>query len=139
MAITWYRALEVGVQEVDDQHRELFRRVDALVDAMAARRGPEEMGPLFDFLGRYAVEHFTAEEALMRVHGYPQRHAHEVEHQQFVDDFAALRREFGREGPTALLLVKVNGRVVQWLVDHISRTDKELAAYLKAREGARAP
>jgi hemerythrin len=33
----------------------------------------------------------------------------------------------------------VNGRVVQWLVDHISRTDKELAAFLKAREGARAP
>jgi hemerythrin len=138
VAITWYPALEVGVQEVDDQHRELFRRVDALVDAIVARHGPEEMGPLFDFLGRYAIEHFTAEEALMRVHGYPQRADHEVEHQSFVEDFAALRREFNREGATALLLVKVNARVVRWLVDHISGTDKELAAFLKAREGARA-
>jgi hemerythrin len=137
LAITWYPALEVGVREVDDQHRELFRRVDALLDAMVARRGPEVLGPLFDFLGQYAVEHFAAEEALMRVHRYPQRADHEAEHQQFVEDFAALRREYGSEGPTALLLVKVNGRVIQWLTEHISRTDKALGAFLKANGGGR--
>jgi hemerythrin len=131
VAINWYPALELGIREVDDQHRELFRRVDALLEAMAARRGPEVLGPLFDYLGQYAIEHFGAEEALMRAHRYPVRAEHEAEHRRFTEDFAALRSEYDRDGPTALLLVKVNGRVSQWLAGHISRTDKALGAFLR--------
>lgn len=132
MAFSWYPALELGIREVDDQHRELFRRVDMLVEAMMARRGPEELAQVFDFLGTYVLEHFGAEEKLMRIHAYPERGAHEAEHRRFVDDFKALQRDYTREGPTALLLVRVNGRVTQWLAEHISRTDRTFGTWLKA-------
>jgi hemerythrin len=129
----WNTALELGVAEIDGQHRELFRRIDLLIDAMMKRQGPEELASLFDFLGTYVYEHFTAEETLMRVHAYPQRAEHEAEHRRFIEDFKALQREYAKEGATALLLVKVNGRVGQWLVEHIARTDKELGKHLKQR------
>lgn len=132
MAFGWNPALEIGVREIDDQHRELFRRVDILVEAMMQRRGPDELASLFDFLGTYVLEHFSAEEALMRRHGYPYRAEHEAEHRRFIDDFKALQREYVKEGGTALLLVRVNGRVTQWLAEHIARTDKDLGKHLRA-------
>lgn len=133
MVFGWNRSLELGIAQIDEQHRELFRRIDLLVDAMMKREGPEELASLFDFLGTYVYEHFAAEEALMRVHAYPQREEHEAEHRRFVEDFKALQREYTKEGATALLLVKVNGRVSQWLVEHIARTDKAFGTHLKTR------
>jgi hemerythrin len=130
MTVAWYPALAVGVREVDEQHQEIFRRVDALIQALMAGRGADELAPLFGFLGEYVVDHFGEEEALMRAHRYPQRAAHEAEHRRFVEDFTALRAEYEREGGTGFLLVKVNNRVSQWLTTHISRTDKELGRFL---------
>lgn len=131
MTVAWYPALAVGVREVDEQHQEIFRRVDALIQALMAGRGAKELAPLFGFLGEYVVDHFGAEEALMRVHRYPLRAEHEAEHRRFVEDFTALRSEYDREGATGFLLVKVNNRVSQWLTAHISRTDRELGSFLR--------
>jgi hemerythrin len=136
VAIAWYPALAVGVREVDEQHQEIFRRVDALIQALVQRRGAQELGPLFDFLGGYVVDHFGAEESLMRLHRYPGQGAHEAEHRRFVQDFGDLRAEYEREGPTGFLLVKVNNRVSQWLVRHIGGTDRELGSFLQG-SGAR--
>lgn len=131
MTISWYPALAVGVREVDEQHKEIFRRVDALAQALIARRGAEELDPMFDFLGEYVVEHFGAEEALMRLHRYPRRAAHEAEHRAFEADFRALRSEHARDGATGFLLVKLNNRVAQWLTSHISKIDRELGQFLR--------
>ncbi|HSM94004.1 MAG TPA: hemerythrin family protein [Anaeromyxobacteraceae bacterium] len=132
VAISWYPALELGIPELDAQHRELFRRIDLLVEAMMQRRGPDALASLFDFLGQYVYEHFSAEEALMRQHGYPHLPEHQAEHKRFIEDLRALQREYTAEGATALLLVKVNGRVSQWLAEHIARTDKAFGAHVKA-------
>lgn len=134
VAFSWYPALELGNKVIDDQHRELFRRADMLVEAMMRRSGPEELAQLFDFLGTYVYEHFSAEESLMRIHAYPQREEHEAEHKRFIEDFKALQKEYAKDGPTAFLLVRVNARVTQWLVEHISRTDKAFGVHLKARK-----
>jgi hemerythrin len=136
VAFGWNPALELGIPEVDDQHRELFRRVDLLTDAIMKKTGPDELASLFDFLGTYVFEHFAAEEALMRLHAYPRRAEHEAEHRRFIEDFKALQAEYVREGGTALLLVKVNGRVTQWLAEHIARTDRELGKHLGTRNHA---
>lgn len=138
MTISWYPALAVGVDEVDEQHKEIFRRVDALTQALMARRGAEVLEPMFDFLGEYVVEHFGAEESLMRLHRYPQRAEHEGEHRRFVEDYRALRAEYARDGATGFLLVKLNNRVGLWLTNHISRTDKELGRFLEGKTDARA-
>lgn len=138
MTISWYPALAVGVREVDEQHKEIFRRVDALAQALMTRRGAEVVEPMFDFLGEYVVEHFGAEESLMRLHRYPQRAEHEAEHRRFVEDYRTLRAEYAREGATGFLLVKLNNRVGQWLTGHIGSTDRALGRFLKEKADARA-
>ncbi|HSN90026.1 MAG TPA: bacteriohemerythrin [Anaeromyxobacteraceae bacterium] len=133
MALPWDPSLAVGLPEIDGQHQELFARIDRLIVAIQAGRSGAEVVRLLDYLSRYAVEHFAAEERLMEERQYPEREAHRAEHRRFEEDLAGLRVELARDGPGALLVVRVNTRVALWLRDHIYRTDKALVAFLTDR------
>lgn len=130
MAIGWDGSLEIGVPTIDRQHRELFERLDALLEAAHARRSAEEVGRCLGFLSEYVETHFGDEERIMREGGYPRAPEHLAEHARFRADLDALLREFLADGATALLVVKVNARVATWLREHISRTDRVLGAWL---------
>jgi hemerythrin len=130
VALSWDPSLAVGLPEIDGQHQELFARIDRLLTAMQRGQSAEEVVRLLEYLSRYAVEHFAAEERLMEERQYPEREAHRAEHRRFETDLAALRAELERDGPSALLVVRTNARVTLWLRDHIYRTDKSLVAYL---------
>lgn len=138
MAITWDPTLALGIEEIDAQHEELFRRVDALLESVQERRSAEETRRMLAFLDAYVVEHFGAEEALMQAHRYPGLAAQRAEHAGFAADLAALREELERDGMNALLVVRVNARVATWLFEHISRSDRAFGRFLLAAPAARA-
>jgi hemerythrin len=122
----------VGVDEIDGQHQELFRRAARLLDGL--QKGvPEEIGGLIDFLYEYAVAHFGAEEAFMRESRYPGYLRHKAEHDRFVSDLLALGSEHDRKGAGAFMALKVNHWLTQWLKQHVSGTDAELGKYLARR------
>ena len=50
MAIEWTKDLETGVALIDEQHKELFDRVNKLLAASSQGRGKEEVGSLLGFL-----------------------------------------------------------------------------------------
>lgn len=137
--IEWTQALSVDVDVIDGQHRELFVRVNALVDAMSTGSGQAEMTDLVQFLADYVRIHFAAEEGLMAETLYPGFEQHRGEHAEFERDFAALSAEFSREGPKAHLLVKLNNRVCLWLVSHIKRSDLALGRFLKRHANGTLP
>lgn len=133
MRITFDRTLETGDPEIDEQHRELFDRIDRLLAASRERRTREEVGRMVSFLGDYVVHHFAAEERLMMLANYPEADPHRAEHAHFVREFGALSREFESEGPTTVLIIRVVNRVTSWLRQHIYRTDRVLVEHLKQR------
>jgi hemerythrin len=124
--------LLTGVDEIDAQHRELFARVGALITAAQTHRSREEVVRLLEYLGSYAVEHFSAEERLMEGAGYPRLEGHRAEHLQFVKELSILRHELKSEGPTNLFVIRVGNRVTEYLREHIYRTDRILADWLRA-------
>lgn len=130
--LEWTPALSVGVDEIDAQHRELFRRAARLLDGI--RQGePEEIGGLVDFLHQYAVEHFGAEEDHMRRTGFAGYPRHKAEHDRFISDLLALAREHERKGAGAFMALKVNHWITEWLRSHVSGTDAELGKFLVKR------
>jgi hemerythrin len=132
MTLQWTQALSVGVDEIDDQHRELFRRAARLLEGL--RKGePEEIGGLIDFLYEYAVTHFGAEEEFMRQARYPGYLRHKAEHDRFISDLLALAGEHERKGAGAFMALRVNHWLVQWLKEHVSGTDAELGKFLARR------
>ncbi len=130
MPLEWTPALSVGIEEIDDQHRELFRRAGQLVEGL--RRGdPAEIDELVDYLHRYAVSHFGAEEAAMRAARYPGYARHKAEHDRFIADLLELSVE-SDDGGGAFVAVKIDHWLSGWLRDHVSRIDPELGKHLAA-------
>ncbi len=111
MALSWDPSLVMGVPAVDEQHEQLFARLDALL--LAIRRGSsrDEIGQTLAFLSEYVRTHFAAEEAMMRESSYPAYDAHKAEHDAFRRELAALEAEHARNGPSPSLILRVNGRV----------------------------
>ena len=129
MAIGWTPALEIGIQEIDQQHQELFYRIGRLLDGIV-NGDREEVGRLLEFLGEYVVKHFGTEERWMVESGYPDYAAHKGEHDRFMQDYLRMQVEYEHKGPTALMGMRVNNWIGAWLRDHISRTDMDLGRYL---------
>ena len=70
MALQWTVALATSVGEIDDQHKELFDRVNSLLAAIGLNKGRQEMEQVIQFLTEYVVLHFGTEERYMQKFGY---------------------------------------------------------------------
>ncbi len=125
--------LLTGIDEIDAQHRELFARIAALLEASRSRRSSEEVIRLLEFLGGYVVEHFAAEERAMEKTAYPNIEGHRAEHRQFMRELEILRHELKSEGPSPLFAIRVGNRVTGYLREHIYRTDRLLGEWLRAQ------
>lgn len=136
MALVWDSKLSVGVPVIDKQHQELFRQVNALLEALGQGTGRKAVGDLLTFLKDYVVEHFSTEQKLMAQHSYPQLAPHKKQHDDFVKAFMAAYLTFEKDGATVSLTVTVNRLVCTWLREHIGTTDKALGDFIVTR-GAR--
>ena len=134
MSIEWSNSLAIGVTEIDDQHREIFRRVNKLSAACSEGKGKEEVMRLLLFLQDYVKEHFAGEEKLQLRNGYPGYASHKSQHTRFVADISRLAAAFKTEGATLSLVIMTNKTLASWLVQHISKTDADFAAYLREQE-----
>jgi len=126
----WKPSLALGVGAIDDQHKEIFLRVNDLQEATRQNRGSASLTLLVEFLARYVSQHFADEEKLMDTHKYPDATAHKAEHVKFKAAFDKLRGQHASNGATASLVMEISELTTQWLVNHIGGTDKKLAAFL---------
>lgn len=133
MAMQWSPALSVGVEAIDQQHKELIAKINELVAASGAGKGKDEIAHTIKFLEDYVVMHFSMEERQMLVHVYPEATEHKAQHAAFIRDFTALKRRFTEEGASSTLTIQLQHQVCDWLLGHINKTDKALGAYLKAQ------
>lgn len=133
MALEWKPDLAVGVKEIDDQHKELFSKISALFDACNVGKGKEQIDNTVRYLQEYVVLHFNSEEKLQKQYNYPEYINHKAQHDQFIKDFLELKESIDKDGITGLLIIKLNKTLVDWLINHIRKTDKVFAAFLKEK------
>lgn len=131
MTIAWTEDLAVGFEEIDQQHQELFRRIDQLMEACSQGRGKEAVIDVVKFLETYVVTHFKNEDNLMTQTHYPDRLSHLEQHHQFIRNFQELKQKIETDGVAAYTVILTNRVVVGWLNDHIRKVDKLLGQFLK--------
>jgi hemerythrin len=132
MAIPWTPALAIGVSEIDHQHKELFLRIEQLVQGVS-RGNATDVERLLEFLGQYVVKHFGAEERWMLRSAYPDYVRHKAEHERFIRDYEHMTQEFREKGPNVLVGIRMNNWIAEWLMRHISRSDMELGRFLATK------
>ena len=136
MAFSWREELGTGVKDIDDQHRELIARINNLLDACSRPTESREVGSYLRFLQEYVAFHFAAEERDMTGCAYPGLAAHEQEHEQFKRRVNDLCRQHAQQGVSISVVLKTISSSGEWLVEHIMKTDRQMAAFLvQAKKG----
>ncbi len=131
MAIEWTPDLSVGIEFIDNQHKELFAKIKNLVVACNEKRGQEIIIETLQFLENYTIEHFGAEESAMQKHNYPEYPSHKSQHEEFKKDIRDLKKGIDKEIDRLFVADRVSNYLVNWLVLHIRKVDKALGAFLK--------
>lgn len=134
MSLEWSESLASGSGEIDNQHKELFARVNALLTAFQKGNTPrEEVSKTVQFLTDYVVFHFGTEEKHMDRFSYSSVQQHKAQHQQFVKTFMKLKERMLMEGINPQLTEDTRQLVVDWLVNHIKYSDRALGIFLKMK------
>lgn len=133
MSVEWRDHLAVGVQSIDDQHKELFRRFNALMTAIAHGKGPLKVIETLSFLDDYTANHFRDEEKIQEDHNYPHRGMHHEEHEQFRRDLIRLKGRITEDGFTQQNVLLTSRTLLRWLIQHICNTDKALADFINGK------
>jgi hemerythrin len=132
----WSESLSVGNETIDNQHKELFKRISDLVAAIKQHKCKYKISDVIKFLDDYITFHFREEEIIMQKHKYPGYPEHKAEHKIFLDNFKKLKLELpklegGKKPGSYDLSVETNQVVVDWILSHIANVDKKLGEFLK--------
>lgn len=125
----WKPEYSVGVHRMDNDHRKLFRLLDALHDAIKQGRGDETIFRIVQELMDYTSYHFRAEEALLNKSNYKDYLRHKQAHLDFEEKLHEFRREI-EKGNGIFVVNKVFNTVRDWLTQHILKVDKQYEAHL---------
>ena len=128
----WTTDLAVDEGKIDEQHRELFKRIGKLVSAIKSKTCKYEIGPTTAFLEEYIIVHFHDEEEMMRKAGYPDFDAHKAIHENFISDFNELKKNLEGESSNYTKSVYTNQIVVDWILEHIQAVDKSFGRFLSS-------
>lgn len=134
MGIEWRESLSVGVDEIDNQHKQLLVHFDRLLKACEAGQGLTELKRLLGFLDDYVVKHFKDEEGIQRLRNFPGYGAHKKEHESFIAQLTKVKQEIQEEGVALHHVMETNNMMLKWLVHHISTVDVQLGTFIKSQK-----
>lgn len=123
--------LNVGPQEIDEQHKVLVGLRNELHSAISGHRGSAECRGILDRLAEYTRMHFAAEESLMRILDYPDCENHKHEHEMLIGQVVGLQQK-PDAGQTAISF-ELFHFLKAWLTKHILGSDKQCGIYFHSR------
>lgn len=124
--VAWEPRHGVGNETIDNQHRDLLARCNALADRLGddSEEGDRNFRRTFDELMAAAREHFAAEEALLAGSGYPDLEEHRTEREEF--DYLAAEIITTDNFDKA----ELQRFLALWWIGHIKGSSDKYRAYL---------
>lgn len=123
----WTPTLSTGNTHVDDDHRALVEKVNAVLECIAQRADASTLSTTLDDLAEFTRTHFRQEEAVMQRAAYDGAAAHTAEHAALLtqmDEVLAQLRTGARVDSMALYT-----RLTRWVIDHIQNFDRAFAQF----------
>jgi len=131
--ISWSDSLNVGVPEIDEEHRQFVARVNELNQAIVECEGKATIERLLDLMLMEANHHFWHEQQLLAQWKYPQRAAHAAKHAQLTAQFERVMKEFEQADISFTWALK-GLHIKQLLVDHLLREDMKFRDFLRKQK-----
>lgn len=125
----WDSSLQLGISQIDDQHKQLVGMINDLHRAMKQRQTMVVTGGILERLVSYTVFHFDVEEKLFQKHNYPELSEHKKVHENLVAKVKDFKTKV--EQGDATISMELMDFLKDWLVSHIKGTDKKYVPFLK--------
>ncbi|NBG87903.1 bacteriohemerythrin [Isachenkonia alkalipeptolytica] len=136
----WKDRYKIGVERIDEQHRELFQRVEEFLKATNDPQRTwedkiEKVKETMNFMGEYVHYHFDDEEKLQEELGYPNIEDHKKAHEKFKKGIEEYIEKLENENYSEELVQEFGGKIMTWLIMHVGDVDQKIGDYVtKERE-----
>lgn len=130
MGLIWTAGLSTGIDWQDNQHKELFSKINEFIEAMSRGKTQDDLLGLFNFLSNYVKTHFKQEEVAMDKHGYPVTAAHKALHKTFMDNLGQLQEGLRKQEDIHKLTMQARKMLSDWFYEHVTKMDKNLGGFL---------
>lgn len=132
----WKDDYEIGVELVDKQHKELFKRLGDFIQTVRSdeekEKKKEEVEKTLNFMGEYVTTHFDAEEALQKRYDYPDFEEHHKIHEDFKSEIAEFQEEYKKNEYDEDFVMEFSGRLLTWLINHVASTDQDIGKHINS-------
>ena len=122
--VEWKPEYNLGVPDIDHEHRELVDLINALHDRLQRGRDdaavPEFLGELYALISA----HFALEERVMREARYDEYEGHKNDHERLLDEIRDLMDDFEVGGDVDL--EAFSRRLDHWFSEHFRTKDARL-------------
>jgi len=124
----WNESLKTGIPAIDNQHKELIRKVYTLFHSTDTDRVSQTL----EFFRKYVKKHFYDEQELQHKAQYPKADLHKKMRYDFMVAFREMKKEYDADRTQLPVLHKISRAIAGWLREHIIIHDKEFAMYYKS-------
>ncbi len=130
--IEWKDEFNLGIEEVDSEHRTLVALINALHDAMLAGAGRADVVEGISEIYALVSAHFEREETLMREMRYMAFAEHKEDHEVLLDDLREIieRVRSGRGYEED----RLSADLQYWFSDHFRTHDARLYRHASCEE-----
>jgi len=129
--LAWSDIYKTGHENVDDQHKRIFKLLSDLVAACEDGSGDERLKETIEFLVNYTVEHFYDEESVQVQWNFPEYRQHKQLHEDFKATVVGIVGKYNESGSSEELNSDVNKIIVKWIVNHIQKEDKKIGEHIR--------
>jgi hemerythrin len=121
--IPWKEQYEVGVKEIDEQHRHLLDIINQVIALIEKKNEWKTTSSIIDSLINYAYNHFSTEERYMLESGYPELSWHVRLHLEFLRKVFALSEGAKQKSPDAHQ--EILTYLEKWYYEHVLEIDRK--------------
>jgi len=128
----WDDSYSVGLQLIDEQHKNLINLINKLYDAFIKKEHQDIITEIVQELEDYTKYHFNAEEAIFTKSDIKIKSNHLKEHKEFISKVNEFKEKVNKN--KGALTYELMSFLRNWLKNHILFIDKNTFAELKKIE-----
>jgi len=127
----WRDEYSANIQEMDIQHKKLFRMANELFKAIDSDKERYIIDIALKFLIQYSKTHFKEEEKLMKKYQFSEYKPHCKKHHDFIKHILGLKEQFKKRDIE--MDMDLLDFFKEWIINHILNEDRKYGPFLNTK------
>jgi hemerythrin len=131
--ISWKEEYELGISEIDEQHKKMLGIINELHDLMGQEEKADQsqIDKIIKEMADYAMYHFKTEEKYFNLFSYEDTETHMTIHSQYAQKVSEWQSRYDAEKDQAIFF-EIFNYLQDWWIWHICHTDRDYVSFFKA-------